>query len=133
LQVLLDPTRAARLVQAGAPGFDAVTGALLDASWYAAMPGGIDGAIQRQTNMQVLYGLLALAFDADAAIEARALAFDAVAELDAWLAQQAPRDTSLRAQYAFARHEIERLRHDPAAIETLVPAMAPPGSPIGSD
>jgi len=132
LQVLLDPTRAARLVQAGAPGFDAVTGALLDASWYAAMPGGVDGAIQRQTNMQVLYGLLALAFDADAAIEARALAFDAVAELDAWLAQQAPRDTSLRAQYAFARHEIERLRHDPAAIETLVPVVAPPGSPIGS-
>jgi len=110
-----------------------VTSALLDASWYGGMPDGIDGAIQRQTNMQVLYGLLGLAFDATAGVEVRALAYDAVAELDAWLAEQAPRDTALRAQYAFARHEIERLRHDPAAAETLVPAIAPPGSPIGSD
>jgi len=133
LQVLLDPARAARLVRGGAPGFAAVTSALLDASWYGGMPDGIDGAIQRQTNMQVLYGLLGLAFDATAGVEVRALAYDAVAELDAWLAEQAPRDTALRAQYAFARHEIERLRHDPAAVETLVPAIAPPGSPIGSD
>jgi hypothetical protein len=55
-----------------------------------------------------------------------------VQELDAWLAKRSPRDQAMRAHYAFARHEIDRLQDDPAAFETLVPATLPPGSPIGS-
>jgi hypothetical protein len=132
LDILLDPTRAARLERAGAPGFGAVIEGLLETSWRSSPASGTRGAIQRQTNMQVLYGLLGLAHDASADIDARALALSAVQDLDKWLARRAPRDAVTLAHYAFARHEIARLLDDPAALDTLRPATAPPGSPIGS-
>jgi len=132
LQVLLDPQRAARMSRSGEPGFDEVVAALLDASWYTKPATAVDGLIQRQTNMQVLHGLLGLAFDAHADNEVRALALDAVKSLDRWLGKQRSRDMDWRAHYVLARFEIERLMHDPALIETSVPIVVPPGSPIGS-
>ncbi len=131
LEVLLEPSRAARLERSGALGFAAVTRGLLDASWYAVPGTGSTAAIQRQTNMQVLYGLLGLAFDAAADIDVRAQALAAVDELDRWLGKRAPRDAKMRAHYAFARAEIPRLRDDPAAIEELPSTPVPPGSPLG--
>jgi hypothetical protein len=132
LQVLLEPTRAARMARSGAPGFDAVIAALLNASWYQKPAPGSDATIQRQTNMQVLYGLLGLAFNAAADDDARALALDAIERLDRWLGKQSPRESVLRAHYGLARFEIKRLMQDPAAIEALTPVAVPPGSPIGS-
>jgi hypothetical protein len=132
LGVLLEPTRAARLARAGAPGFGAVTSGLLDASWYAAPSAGAAAAVQRQTNMQVLYALLGLAFDVTADADVRAQSLAAVNDLERWLSKRAPRDDVWRAHYAFARHEIGRLRDDPAAVRGLVPVTVPPGSPIGS-
>ena len=132
LQVLLDPTRAARLERAGSIGFATVAQQLLDASWYADPATGMDAAIQRQTNMQVLYGLLALALDGGADSDVRARAYAAILELETWLSRRGPNDRALRAQFRFAEYEIERLMDDPAAIETLVPATVPAGSPIGS-
>ena len=132
LQVLLNPERAARLERSGAPGFKAITSGLLNTSWYADVSDGIDAKIQRQTSLQVLYGLLGLAFNAEADSQARASALAAVQELDAWLAKRSTRDADMRAHFAFARYEIARLLADPAAIETVVPAAIPPGSPIGS-
>ena len=132
LEVLLEPSRAARLERGGILDFAAVTRGLLDASWYADPGSGISAAIQRQTNMQVLYGLLGLAFDDAADIDVRAQALAAVDDLDRWLGKRAPRDAAMRAHYAFARAEIRRLRDDPAAIGKLAPIPVPPGSPIGS-
>jgi hypothetical protein len=132
LNILLDRPRAARLVRDGAPGFSAVTDGLLASSWFADPMAGMEAAIRRQTNMQVLYGLIGLAFDKDADTDARALSLAAVQELDSWLVKRSPRDAAMRAHYAFARHEIRRLQDDPAAIESLPPVQAPPGSPIGS-
>ncbi len=132
LQVLLERTRAARMVRAGAPGFDAVTRAVLDASWYAKPRGGVDAAIQRQTNIQVLHGLLRLALDPSADSDVRALALDAVNGLEQWLGKQSPRDTLLRAHYGLARAEIKRLKAEPTAIDSVILEAAPPGSPIGS-
>jgi len=132
LQVLINPERAARLERSGAPGFTAITSGLLNASWYADAGDGIEANIQRQTNMQVLYGLLGLAFNANADSQVSATSLAAVQELDAWLAKRSTRDAAMRAHYAFARYEIARLLDDPAAIESLVPAPIPPGSPIGS-
>ncbi len=120
------------MARAVAPGFDAVTGALLDASWYAKPRGGDDGAIQRQTNMQVLYGMLRLAFDVEADVDVRALALDAVRQLDTWLGKRSSREPVWQAHYRFARAEIARLRDDPQLIHGIAPAAAPPGSPIGS-
>lgn len=132
LGVLLDPSRAARLERAGAPGFAAVTRGLLATTWYADTAGDMDAAIQREAGTQALYGLLRLAFDAtvDTAVRARALA--AVQELDRWLAKHSPRDSAARAHFAFARHEIGRLLDDPATIDALPVVTPPPGSPIGS-
>ena len=132
LRVLLEPSRAARMLQNGSPDFVALTSALLDASWRQKIPGGITGAIQRQTNMQVLYALLGLAFDPAADGEVRAIALDAVTGLDGWLARQSPKDTILRSHYSFARFEIERLRRDPSQLQLLSPVTVPPGGPIGS-
>jgi hypothetical protein len=132
LRVLLDRTRAARMTRAGAPGFDSVTRALLDASWYAKTRGAIDGAIQRQSNLQVLYALLRLALDASADGDVRALALDAVSEVEQWLGKQSPRDPLWRAHYRLASAEIERLKRDPAALADIMPDPVPPGSPIGS-
>ncbi len=90
------------------------------------------GTIQRQTNMQVLYGLLGLAFNAKADGEVRAIALDAVDTLDDWLDDQSPKDAVLRAHYGFARFEIERLLEDPTLLQLIAPVTVPPGGPIGS-
>jgi hypothetical protein len=132
LEVLLDRSRAARLARAEAPGFQAVTHGLLKSTWYARPLGGVAGAIQRQTDMQVLYELLRLALDIEADSDVRALALDAVSELDGWLARRTSRDVVQNAHYALGRREITRLLEDPAAIESIAPVPAPPGSPIGS-
>ncbi len=131
LGVLLEPSRAARLTQSGAPGFVAVTRALVAATWRSKPAGGMTGAIQRQSAMQVLYALLQLAFDPAVDTEVRAIALDAVAGLETWLSRQSPGDAVLRAHYGFARFEIERLKRDPQQLELLVPVTVPPGSPIG--
>ncbi len=132
LEVLLDSSRAARMMRTGAPGFAAVTGALLETGWYETSRDASHAAIRRQTGMQILYGLLRLAFDADADGDVRAVAHDAVEDLDRWLGKQSPRDDTLRAHYRFARFEIDRLSKDTTLIESLVPTPPPPGSPIGS-
>ncbi len=131
LQVLLDRGRAARLERAGAIGFESVVQGLLNASWYAEPLKGVEAAIQRQTNMQVLYGLLGLAFDTSADADVRAKSYAAVSELQDWLSRRGPGDSALRAQYRFAEHEIQRLMENPDAMKALTPTVVPPGSPIG--
>jgi len=132
LSILLDPVRAARMVRSRAPDFTSVTRLLLDATWYAKSAGGISGVIQRQTNLQVLYGLLRLALDTSVDPPARAMALESISDLDRWLSRQSPRDATRRAHYAFARFEIERLLADPSQMELVKPAIIPPGSPIGT-
>ena len=132
LRVLLEPTRAARLNQPDSVGFQAVTDALLAASWKANAGDGITAAIQRQTNMQVLRGLLSLAFDVTVDDDVRAQALTVVGDLDEWLAKQSPRAADWRAHYRFARFEIARLTADPSLIDSVAPVVIPPGSPIGS-
>jgi len=131
LRVLLDPSRVARLARSGAPGFDSVTGALLASSWFSRPVDGLDGTIQRQTNMQVMYGLLGLAFNQAADADVRATALDEISDLQNWLERQTPRNSIWRAHYGFAQFEINRLRTDPTQIESVLPVTNPPGSPIG--
>lgn len=131
LRVLLDPRRAARLARSGAPGFDSVTGALLSSSWFSRPVGGIDGTIQRQTNMQVMYGLLGLALNQAADADVRATALDEISDLQNWLERQTPRDSIWRAHYGLAQYEIGRLLTDPSQIESVLDVTNPPGSPIG--
>jgi len=132
LNVLLEPSRAARLQQIGAPGFGAVPETLINASWRSKQARGMSGAIQRQTNLQVLYALFRLAFDPAADNDVRAISLAAINTLDSWLSRQSPKSDVLKAHFRFAQFEIDRLLGDPAEIGVLIPVTVPPGGPIGS-
>lgn len=138
LDVLLDPTRAARMIagharQAAAPGFGELAEDLVRATWYSSKRPGIDGELQRATNSLVLERLMLLSMNQEADEQVRAIAFDAISELDSWLATRIARenDQQWRAHYRLAKYQIERVRHDPASLEKLVPVTPPPGSPVG--
>ncbi len=131
LDVLLNPARAARTNRHNAPGFDQIAKELVDRTWYARPAGGITGAIQRQTNLQVLHRLLRLAFDQGADADVRGTALLLVAELEEWTKKQPAGGRTWRGHYALLHEEIKRIRHDPALLESLAPVTVPPGSPIG--
>ena len=137
LDVLLEPTRAARLIagsaqQADLPGFDDLIAALLAATWYAERESGLPGEIQRATETQVLARLLMMANDSAVDAQPRAVALDAINALESWLAARAVRETDadLRAHYAFSRQRIEQIKNDPTRARSLTKEPAPPGSPI---
>ena len=131
LDVLLEPSRAARLIRAGDPGFIAVTDALMNATWYKRVAGGQAGAIQRQTNMQVVYALLRLALNPETDSDVSAIALQTLENLRRWLSGSHRSDRVTKAHYRFAEYEIGRLLNDPAQLQLIVPGIVPPGSPIG--
>ncbi len=132
LNVLLEPSRAARMEQSASPGFTSVTRGLLSASWRTKPAAGALGAIQRQTNMLVLHALLRLAFNPDADNDVRAIALASIRDLSDWVARQSPKSDVWNAHYRFAQFEIDRLLSNPEQIEQLPLVVIPPGSPIGS-
>jgi hypothetical protein len=139
LEVLLEPSRAARMIassarDASSPGFGELLDDLLAATWFASRMSGIDAEIQRSTNNLVLQRLMVLASNKDSDVQVRAIALDAVNRLDNWLAPRTANENNSkwRAHYGFARHRIERMREDPASIEQIQPVTVPPGSPIGT-
>ena len=138
LEVLLEPSRAARLEVAHAadeasPGFNDLLGSLLDATWLANARRGTDGALQRAINDQALLRLMQLAVSEaiDPAVQGAALsAVNGLEERLAGLASRAPDDV-WRAHYQRGLHAIGRMREDPAAIAARALPEPPPGSPIG--
>lgn len=139
LEVLLEPSRAARLVASSArdplsPGFGELVDDLLRGTWFAAHASGVDAELQRIADNLLLEGLMRLAHNNDADTQVRAVALDAVERLDARLAAQAgsERAADWRAHNGFARFRIAQMRNDPASIEQLKPATVPPGEPIGT-
>ena len=101
-------------------------------TWYAGRQDGIAAEIQRATGSQVLVRLMLLANDAQADAQVRAIALDAVNALESWLVVRASveSDSGWRAHYGLGRLRIERMRQDPASLESLEKVSAPPGSPI---
>jgi hypothetical protein len=139
LDVLLEPTRAARMIAASArdatlPGFGELTGDLMRATWYGSRGSGLDAEIQRAVNMLALERMMMLAISDAADAQVRAIALDEINRLDAWLAPRAAseNDPAWRAHYGFGRFRIEQMRNDPASVEQIAPVTVPPGEPIGS-
>jgi hypothetical protein len=136
LDVLLEPTRAARMVSSNArnrtPGFADLTAELLESTWLAARQTGVEGELQRVVNNLVLERLMLLAVNIAVDTQVRALALDAINSLDDILASRVNRegDNTWRAHYGFARFRIERMRNDPASVAEIVPVTTPPGEPI---
>jgi hypothetical protein len=139
MEVLLEPSRAARLIAANArqtttPGFDELTADLLRATWFAPRQSGIDAELQRLVNSLALQHLMLLAVNKDADTQVRAIALDSVNQLDDWLSTRAAvqRDASWRAHYSFASFQIDQMRNDPSGLEQIEPVVVPPGEPIGT-
>ena len=138
LDVLLEPTRAARMTagnarQAAMPGFGELTESLVRATWHSTQRAGTEGEIQRLTNSLVLQRLMLLSVNPEVDEQVRAIAFDRITELDSWLSARIAREPTRRwrSHYRLARHQIRRMLEDPASLESLVPVAPPPGSPVG--
>jgi hypothetical protein len=138
LDVLLEPSRAARMISSSArsatlPGFNELTDDLLRATWYATQASGVDAEIQRSVNILALERLMTLAVNEDADPQVRAISLDAINRLDAWLAPRATseNDPLWRAHFGFGRFRIEQMRNDPSSVEQIKPVTVPPGEPIG--
>ena len=138
LDTLLHPARAARMVAAHArnsrlPGFDELTGSVLGATWFATRLPGMEGVVQRSTNMLVLERLFALSVDPATSNEVRALASDAIVVLQNWLDSRVREpDPVWRAHFAHAQLLIQQVRDNPEAVQNITPVTVPPGSPIGA-
>lgn len=139
LNVMLNPARAARMnefhvTDAALPGFMTVLDSITRDSWYAARQSGVNGAIQRIKNEQVLKSQMALASNTSATTQTRAQTLLSVQRLASWLDKQSKLqlDDDWAASYAIAKQQIERWLQDPAQLAPAKDKSAPPGSPIGN-
>ena len=146
--LLLQPERAQRMIEyhaldAANPSFDELVADLLAATWKtqsssenkSGSEGGYKGAIQRTVNAVVLDHLMTLAADDRASAQVRGVASLKLDELKKWIATQAPsmKDEAVRAQFFFAKSQIDRFQRNPAEIHLTTPAPPPDGDPIGTD
>jgi hypothetical protein len=139
IRLLLDPARAARLIEyhardARLPGLADVLDKLLSATWKAPPQAGYAGEIQRIVNDVVLYHLIGLAAGEKSSGQARALTYLKLDQLKQWLVRQDKKqmDDRERAQHELAIARIQRFQKDPAPPALVKPLEPPPGQPIGS-
>ncbi len=138
LDVLLNPTRAARMSRSGEPGFSEITERLLAVAWLDEVD---DAEMQRLTGDIVLAKLMQLAVNPAVDSDVRATALATINQLYDWLiaAAAAPTEAAstetapigAQPKHALARLQIERMRADPTSVDTIVPIKPPPGGPIG--
>ena len=135
---LFDSSRAERLVEAHAMdsnnlGFGEAVDKILAGTWKAAPATGYAAEIQRVVDQTVLYDMIALASDANAANQARAIATLKLDELRKWLDHESSQDESWRAAYFYAAEQIKLFQSDPKKFDLTKPAIPPDGQPIGDD
>ena len=140
VQLLFQPERAQRMIEyhardANNPGFDELLNDVIAATWKAPAAPGYNGAIQRTVNAVVLSHLMSLAADEHASSQVRAVALLKLDELKKWLASQENllKDVPTRAEFFFARNQIDHFEKNPAEVHVTAPATPPAGDPIGSD
>ena len=137
--VLLDPARAARLIQyhsqdAQQPGLNEVLDALLNATWKSKPRSGELAATQRVVDDVALNQMMTLAANEKAADEVRAATLFKLTELRGWLAKQAPlvTDPQQKAHMLYAVAQIRKFEQEPGQVLKPTPLLeAPPGAPIG--
>ncbi len=135
---LLDPNRAARLIEFHSrnnanPDFKEVVDALIGATWKTAVPkNAYHAEIARAVQSLAVTELMDLAADPAAAPQVRAVATQALREVNAWL--KLPASAGINAAHRGAtREDIERFLARPDATrKQTAPLATPPGDPIGS-
>jgi hypothetical protein len=139
VSVLLDPARAARLIQfhaedAQQPGLDEVFNSLLNATWKSKARSGDQAAVQRVVDDVVLNEMMTLAANDKVADEVRAATFYQLTELRSWLAKQVASvtDPQQKAHMLFAAAQIRKFEQEPTPTLKPTPLLeSPPGAPIG--
>jgi hypothetical protein len=134
LDALLDPSRAARLIdfhaqQSATPDLKEVLDAILTATWKAPAPqNAYYKAIQQSVQSLTVRKLMDLASNENASPLVRAEASAALRSLNATLKTTAGTDAHRRA----TQEEIERFLNRPDAVrQPTRPLPPPPGDPIG--
>ena len=138
--LLLHPERAARLVDYHArnnnfPGLGEIVDKLINATWKSSSSAGYHAELQRVVDAVVLYHLMTLAANEEAATQVRAFAWQKLNDLKSWLEKQAKKanDESARAHYAFAAAHINQFQSHPKETRLTAPVEPPAGPPIGMD
>lgn len=138
--LLLQPERAERMIEyhardANNPGFDELLDEVMTTTWKASATPGYNGAIQRTVNSVVLSHLMSLAADEHASSQVRAVALLKLDELKKWLTSQENllKDVPTRAEFFFAKNQIDHFEKNPTEVHGIAPATPPAGDPIGSD
>ena len=140
LSVLLNPERAARLSAAATQdpqqlGLSETLDQLWTVTWKAPPRPANLAALQRAVDDVALTEVMALASNADASPEVRAMALAKLEDLRAWAGSQAAlaRNEETRAHLLFAVAQIRKFEVDPTQVlKPSEPLKVPPGSPIGS-
>jgi Met-zincin/Domain of unknown function (DUF5117) len=140
LTVLLNPERAARLLEATAQdphqlGLSETLDQLWRVTWKAQPRDANLAAVQRAVDDATLTDVMDLASNANASPEVRAMALAKLEELRAWAATQAAqaKGEETKAHLQFAVAQIRKFEVDPAQVlKPSEPLEIPPGAPIGS-
>jgi hypothetical protein len=134
---LLDPTRAARLLEyhardAQQPGFLPVVDKLLAHTWKAPLPAGYPGELQLVVNNLVLRNLLQLAATPTASEGVRGECLLALADLKQYMAARLPTTAPRqKASLLFALSQLGKFEADPSKYVPAPALDVPPGAPIG--
>jgi hypothetical protein len=138
LYLILQPERAARLVEFHArdnklPGLSETIDRLFQTTWKAPIETGYRSEIRRTVDMLALYYLMNLTANEQAASQVRAIGYEKLDNLKAWLRTQEniTKNTDQKAHFVYAISEIDRFQKDPKQIHITPPLEVPPGAPIG--
>jgi hypothetical protein len=140
LQVLLDPSRASRLVQyhmrvPGSPSLRSVLEAI--STTVAERPEAghsMSSEVERAIEFRAVEAMLALAVNPEASTQARAIARSHIDDLlKQWNSAAPLSDTAEAIHRAALIQRIEDFNRDPEKFVPAKPIAAPPGMPIGDD
>ncbi|HEV2349982.1 MAG TPA: zinc-dependent metalloprotease [Terriglobia bacterium] len=138
--LILNPERDTRLMEHHAldsqsPDLVEVIDRLIESTWKSGPASGYKAATQQVVDNTVLFDLMSLAANENAAAQVRAVASLKLTELKDWMSGQAKNKIkeSRRAQLTFAIVQIERFQKDSKQLNLTKPPEPPPGQPIGDD
>jgi len=137
VKLLLHPERAARLVDYkarddGVPGLDEVIDAMVDATWKAPHGTGVKAEIRRIVDNLVLYNLMKLAGNGEAAVGVRAITHLKLVELKEWLTESvdSAENSAQKAHLMFGASQIGLYLESPEKVKLTEPLEPPQGPPI---